>query len=93
MGVAIFYLMDVSELCRKAPSSAIELYVWACFLFQCATFFSYVWRMGEFLCIFTHYIQTVSMVCSVMTLTAMSVERYLVKVKVSRFVKRKHYFI
>nr|XP_022325471.1 pyroglutamylated RFamide peptide receptor-like [Crassostrea virginica] len=34
--------------------------------------------MGEFLCIFTHYIQTVSMVCSVMTLTAMSVERYIV---------------
>ena len=45
-------------------------------IFQGIAFFSYSWRLGEFLCKFVAYIQTVSMVCSALTLTAMSIERY-----------------
>ncbi|CAK9299029.1 unnamed protein product [Gordionus sp. m RMFG-2023] len=33
--------------------------------------------MGKFLCKFVHYMQNVSVICSVLTLTTMSVERYL----------------
>lgn len=33
------------------------------------------WTMGEFLCYALHYVQQFSMVCSVMTLTVISVER------------------
>lgn len=46
--------------------------------FQCVAFFSYTWLLGEFLCKGLHYFQTVSMICSALTLTAMSVERYLI---------------
>ena len=42
---------------------------------QGIAFFSYSWRLGEFMCKFVAYIQTVSMICSALTLTAMSVER------------------
>lgn len=45
------------------------------FLFQLTAFFSYTWRIGPFLCTSVAYIQNVSMVCSVLTLTVMSIER------------------
>ncbi|XP_049790292.1 gastrin/cholecystokinin type B receptor-like [Schistocerca nitens] len=41
-----------------------------------AKLFSYTWTMGAFLCKMVHYMQSVSFVCSVLTLTAMSIERY-----------------
>lgn len=42
---------------------------------QVAKLFSYSWTMGEFLCKAVHYIQNVSAISSVLTLTAMSTER------------------
>uniref|UniRef100_T1J3D6 G-protein coupled receptors family 1 profile domain-containing protein n=1 Tax=Strigamia maritima TaxID=126957 RepID=T1J3D6_STRMM len=41
-----------------------------------AKLLSFTWDMGEFLCKFVHYIQSVSAICSVLTLTSMSLERY-----------------
>ncbi|XP_024085853.1 trissin receptor-like [Cimex lectularius] len=41
-----------------------------------AKLFSYSWTLGIFLCKMVHYMQNVSAICSVFTLTAMSVERY-----------------
>ncbi|XP_068084404.1 pyroglutamylated RF-amide peptide receptor-like [Anabrus simplex] len=41
-----------------------------------AKLFSYSWTMGAFLCKVVHYMQSVSAICSVLTLTAMSIERY-----------------
>ncbi|XP_068084362.1 pyroglutamylated RF-amide peptide receptor-like [Anabrus simplex] len=41
-----------------------------------AKLFSYSWTMGAFLCKVVHYMQSVSAICSVLTLTAMSLERY-----------------
>ncbi|KAK0076159.1 hypothetical protein PV326_011022, partial [Microctonus aethiopoides] len=41
-----------------------------------AKLFSYSWTMGEFVCKSVHYLQSVTAICSVLTLTAMSVERY-----------------
>ncbi|KDR10933.1 Cholecystokinin receptor [Zootermopsis nevadensis] len=43
---------------------------------QVAKLFSYTWSMGFFLCKGVHYLQNVSAICSVLTLTAMSIERY-----------------
>lgn len=40
---------------------------------------SYSWTYGVFLCKFAHYIQNVSAVCSVLTLTAMSIERSTIR--------------
>ncbi|KAF4524433.1 hypothetical protein B566_EDAN013451 [Ephemera danica] len=42
-----------------------------------AKLFSYSWTMGLFLCKLVHYIQNVSAISSVLTLTAMSTERIL----------------
>ena len=57
----------------------LENGVWAeginCFMFQIAKLFSFTWEMGAFLCKSVHYMQSVSAICSVLTLTAMSVER------------------
>lgn len=44
-------------------------------LLQVAKLFSYTWTMGLFLCKSVHYMQSVSAICSVVTLTAMSIER------------------
>jgi hypothetical protein len=58
--------------CRRARS----LYLFRSALCsQVAKLFSYTWTMGEFLCKAVHYIQNVSAISSVLTLTAMSTER------------------
>ena len=44
---------------------------------QFAKFFSFTWKFGEFLCKSVHYLQNVSVICSVLTLTVMSMERYV----------------
>jgi hypothetical protein len=46
--------------------------------FQVAKLFSYTWSMGFFLCKGVHYLQNVSAICSVLTLTAMSIERWAI---------------
>ncbi|XP_033217752.1 QRFP-like peptide receptor isoform X2 [Belonocnema kinseyi] len=47
-----------------------------CIPVKVAKLFSFTWEMGLFLCKSVHYMQSVSAICSVLTLTAMSVERY-----------------
>nr|XP_012223247.1 PREDICTED: pyroglutamylated RFamide peptide receptor-like isoform X3 [Linepithema humile]XP_012223248.1 PREDICTED: pyroglutamylated RFamide peptide receptor-like isoform X3 [Linepithema humile] len=47
-----------------------------CIPVKIAKLFSYTWTMGLFLCKAVHYMQSVSAICSVVTLTAMSIERY-----------------
>lgn len=47
-----------------------------CIPVKIAKLFSFTWEMGLFLCKAVHYMQSVSAICSVLTLTAMSVERY-----------------
>ena len=45
-------------------------------IFQFAKWFSYTWTFGEFLCKGVHFLQNISVICSVLTLTMMSIERY-----------------
>ena len=42
---------------------------------QIAKLFSFTWTLGPVLCLGVHYIQTVTAICSVLTLTAISLER------------------
>ncbi|CAG9855082.1 unnamed protein product [Phyllotreta striolata] len=47
-----------------------------CIPVKVAKLFSYTWEMGELICKTIHYMQYVSAICSVLTLTAISIERY-----------------
>ncbi|OWF56335.1 allatostatin-A receptor-like isoform X2 [Mizuhopecten yessoensis] len=58
-------------------ASADLIFVLICVPVKGVTFFSYSWRLGVFLCKAYVYVQNVSMICSVMTLTVMSVERFM----------------
>ena len=44
-------------------------------MLQAAAFFAYTWQFGEPLCKLVNYVQSYSMVCSVLTLTVISMER------------------
>ncbi|XP_071568210.1 QRFP-like peptide receptor isoform X3 [Temnothorax nylanderi] len=78
-----------STLCRLRPlpatptnvflgglATADLLLIIFCIPVKIAKLFSYTWTMGIFLCKAVHYMQSVSAICSVVTLTAMSIERY-----------------
>ncbi|XP_048761367.1 QRFP-like peptide receptor [Ostrea edulis] len=70
-------MKSITNIFLLSLASADLLLVLICVPIKCAAFFSYTWRMGDFLCTFVAYIQNVSMVCSVMTLTVMSIERFV----------------
>ncbi|XP_034951463.1 QRFP-like peptide receptor isoform X2 [Chelonus insularis] len=57
-------------------ASADLMLITFCIPVKIAKLFSYTWTMGAFLCKAVHYIQSVTAICSVLTLTAMSIERY-----------------
>ncbi|XP_076292381.1 QRFP-like peptide receptor isoform X2 [Lasioglossum baleicum] len=57
-------------------ATADLLLICFCIPVKVAKLFSYTWTMGLFLCKAVHYMQSVSAICSVVTLTAMSIERY-----------------
>ncbi|XP_052120550.1 QRFP-like peptide receptor [Frankliniella occidentalis] len=52
------------------------LLIIVCIPVKLAKLMSFTWEAGYFLCKFVHYMQNVSAMCSVFTLTAMSIERY-----------------
>ena len=45
------------------------------FSFQFAKYITYSWTFGEAPCRLLHYLQSVAVICSILTLTAMSLER------------------
>ncbi|CAD6217354.1 GSCOCG00004802001-RA-CDS [Cotesia congregata] len=47
-----------------------------CIPVKIAKLFSFTWTMGAFICKSVHYVQSVAAISSVLTLTAMSIERY-----------------
>lgn len=48
-----------------------------CVPIQYLKYLWYSWELGEALCHAVHYVQKFTMVCSVLTLTTISIERYL----------------
>ncbi|WAR23819.1 CCKAR-like protein [Mya arenaria] len=67
-------LLDSAGEIMKGNLSSLLLQCTDCFKF--AAFFSYNWRFGEFTCKAIYYVQNLSAICSVATLTFMSLERY-----------------
>lgn len=53
-----------------------DLLIIFCIPVKLAKLFSYTWTMGAFICKSLHYMENVSAICSVLVLTAISVERY-----------------
>nr|XP_022319144.1 allatostatin-A receptor-like [Crassostrea virginica] len=70
-------MKSITNVFLLSLASADLLLVLICVPIKLTAFFSYTWRLGSFLCTFVAYIQNVSMICSVMTLTVMSIERFV----------------
>ncbi|XP_062583746.1 QRFP-like peptide receptor isoform X2 [Saccostrea cucullata] len=70
-------MKNITNVFLLSLASADLLLVLICVPIKCTAFFTYTWQIGGFLCTFVAYIQNVSMVCSVMTLTVMSIERFV----------------
>ncbi|XP_073997680.1 QRFP-like peptide receptor isoform X2 [Rhodnius prolixus] len=69
-------MKSITNVFLASLASADLLLILVCIPVKLAKLFSFTWTMGVFLCKMMHYMQSVSAICSVFTLTAMSVERY-----------------
>ncbi|KAK7495118.1 hypothetical protein BaRGS_00013758 [Batillaria attramentaria] len=68
-------MKNITNTFLLSLASADLLLVCICIPVKFAAFFSFTWTFGEFLCKSVFYLQNVSALCSVFTLTAMSLER------------------
>ncbi|KAL5015726.1 hypothetical protein ScPMuIL_005315 [Solemya velum] len=69
-------MQNVTNIFLLSLATADLLVVLICVPIKGAAFFSYTWRFGEFLCKAVNYLQNVSIICSVMNLSGLSLERY-----------------
>lgn len=69
-------MKSLSNVFLASLATADLILIIFCVPVKFAQLFSYTWTFGKFLCKFVHYIQNLSAICSVYTLTAMSIERY-----------------
>ncbi|XP_075224448.1 QRFP-like peptide receptor isoform X2 [Lycorma delicatula] len=69
-------MKSTTNVFLSSLASADLLLIIICIPVKVAKLFSYTWTMGKLLCKTVHYMQNVSAICSVLTLTAMSIERY-----------------
>lgn len=69
-------MKSLSNVFLASLATADLILIIFCVPVKFAQLFSYSWTFGFFLCKFVHYIQNLSAICSVYTLTAMSFERY-----------------
>ncbi|CAH1121030.1 unnamed protein product [Ceutorhynchus assimilis] len=67
---------SVTNIFLSSLASSDLLLIIFCIPVKVAKLFSYTWTMGLFLCRSIHYMQNLSTICSVLTLTAISIERY-----------------
>ncbi|XP_076462096.1 gastrin/cholecystokinin type B receptor-like [Babylonia areolata] len=69
-------MKNITNTFLLSLASADLLLVTVCIPVKFAAFFSFTWTFGAVLCKGVGYLQNVSALCSVLTLTAMSLERY-----------------
>ncbi|XP_076352790.1 QRFP-like peptide receptor [Tachypleus tridentatus] len=69
-------MRTISNIFLASLASADLLLILVCVPVKYVKLFSYSWTLGVVCCKLVYYIQNVSSICSVLTLTAMSVERY-----------------
>ncbi|CAG5134501.1 unnamed protein product, partial [Candidula unifasciata] len=68
-------LRSITNLFLTSLASADLALLCFCVPVKCVAFFTFSWTFGLLLCKSVHYFQNVAMVCSIMTLTLMSIER------------------
>ncbi|XP_053212856.1 type-1 angiotensin II receptor-like isoform X2 [Panonychus citri] len=69
-------MRTLSNVFLASLASADLLLIIVCVPVKFGQLFSFSWEFGPIPCKFVHYMQNVSAICSVYTLTAMSIERY-----------------
>ncbi|XP_005096075.2 QRFP-like peptide receptor [Aplysia californica] len=69
-------MRSITNIFLLSLASADLLLVCICIPVKFAAFFTFSWTFGALLCKGVHYLQNVSSLCSVLTLTTMSLERY-----------------
>ncbi|XP_035825968.1 QRFP-like peptide receptor [Aplysia californica] len=67
---------NVTNIFLLSLASADLLLVTACVPVKFARFFSFTWQLGKVLCKGVHYLQNLTIICSVLNLTGLSLERY-----------------
>ncbi|XP_030756117.1 gastrin/cholecystokinin type B receptor-like [Sitophilus oryzae] len=67
---------SVTNVFLSSLASSDLLLIIFCIPVKVAKLFSFTWTMGWILCKSVHYMQNLSTICSVLTLTAISIERY-----------------
>lgn len=74
--VAFRRMRSITNVFLASLATADLLLVAFCVPIKLSKLLSFTWTFGEFLCKLVHYVQNVSVFCSVLTLTAMSLERF-----------------
>ncbi|XP_069955789.1 QRFP-like peptide receptor isoform X2 [Cherax quadricarinatus] len=69
-------LKTTTNVFLASLASADLLLILICIPVKLARLFSYSWTLGELLCKMLYFLQALSAICSVLTLTTMSIERY-----------------
>ncbi|GLV43048.1 RYamide receptor [Carabus blaptoides fortunei] len=69
-------MQSATNVLLASLASADLLLILFCIPIKAAKLFSFTWTMGILLCKYVYYMQTVSTICSVLTLTSISIERY-----------------
>ncbi|XP_077548467.1 QRFP-like peptide receptor [Haemaphysalis longicornis] len=69
-------MRSIANLFLASLASADQLIVLLCVRVKFGQLFSYTWTLGEVGCKFLLYVQHVSMICSVLNLTFLSIESY-----------------
>ncbi|ELU04735.1 hypothetical protein CAPTEDRAFT_22840, partial [Capitella teleta] len=69
-------MRTVTNTFLTSLASADLLLVIMCIPVKLAKWYSFTWTFGMFLCKVVHYLQSVTVACSILTLTAISLERY-----------------
>ncbi|XP_059175677.1 QRFP-like peptide receptor, partial [Physella acuta] len=67
---------NVTNIFLLSLATADLLLVSMCVPVKFARFFTFTWQYGEVLCKSVHYMQNLTIICSVLNLTGLSLERY-----------------
>ncbi|CDW54236.1 Putative neuropeptide G protein-coupled receptor [Trichuris trichiura] len=70
-------MRSFTNILLASLSTADLLIVLFCLPVQYSKYLSHSWIMGVFLCISFHYVELLTMICSLMTMTVISIQRYL----------------
>ncbi|KRX85342.1 G-protein coupled receptor 54 [Trichinella sp. T6] len=69
-------MRSFTNILLSSMSTADLLILLFCLPVQYCKYLSHSWIMGAFLCVAFHYVELMTMICSLMTMTTISIQRY-----------------